>query len=789
MMKIEKRMLNGMLLVFFLMAGNIIIAQNPESNHGNKFEQIDNLMWPPNNYRGADGAPGPDYWQQKVDYKIQCALDTKENKLTGSETITYHNNSPVSLRYLWLQLDENQHAADADNHIFNGSSMRETMSESALTRLENNKYLEKFGCNITKVTSATGSKLKYTINKTMMRVDLPQPLKPGEKYVFNVDWNYYLIDRMNTPSWGRGGFEYFEKDKNYLYTITQWFPRLCVYNDVEGWQNKQFTGRGEFALQFGDYDVKMSLPEDYVVASTGACQNYEVVLNATEKKRLAQAKKSDKPVQIVTLEEAKAVANGARATKNKTWHFKAENVRDFAWGASTKFAWDAQNYTNSEGKDVLCMSYYGKEAYPIYNRYSTKAVAHTLKVYDRYTLPYPYPVAISVEAANGMEYPMISFNPGRAEEDGTYTERAKQACISVVIHEVGHNYYPMIINSDERKWSWMDEGLNTFVQFIAEQEFDNNYKSRRGPAEGAISYMKQDKNRLEPIMTNSDNIIGFGANAYMKPATALNILRETVMGRELFDFAFAEYGRRWAFKHPTPTDFFRTMEEASGVDLDWFWKGWFYGIDAVDVSLDSIKWYKADLVNDPEKKEREWSDVVNTPFDHITKKRNKDAGMEFEVEKDPELVDYYTNYKPWETKDSIISGKTYLYDETFTKEEKEKMFGKKNYYELNFTNVGGLVTPLIIEWTFKDGTKEIDRIPAEVWRKNENNLTKVFVKEKEATGIVLDPYKETADVDMSNNLWPVKELPTRFQVFKKHRPEKRLNPMQKAIKRGDIIKP
>ena len=789
MMKLSKIMLNYLLLLSFLLISNLSFAQNPDSNHGNKFEQIDNLMWPPNTYRGADGAPGPDYWQQKVDYKIDCTLDTKENRLTGKERITYHNNSPNSLRYFWLQLDENQHAADADNHIFNGSRMNETMSEGALTRLENNKYLEKFGVNITKVTSSTGGELKYVINKTMMRVDLPKPLKPGEKFVFNVDWNYYLIDRMNTPSWGRGGFEYFEKDKNYLYTITQWFPRLCVYNDVEGWQNKQFTGRGEFALQFGDYDVKMTLPEDYVVASTGSCQNYSQVLNSTERTRLEQAKKSSSPVQIVTLDEALSVEADTRSTKNKTWHFKAENVRDFAWGASTKFAWDAQNYTNADGEDVLCMSYYGKEAYPIYNRYSTKAVAHTLKVYDRYSLPYPYPVAISVEAANGMEYPMISFNPGRAEEDGTYTERAKQACISVVIHEVGHNYYPMIINSDERKWSWMDEGLNTFVQFIAEQEFDNNYKSRRGPAEGAISYMKQNKNRLEPIMTNSDNIIGFGANAYMKPATALNILRETVMGRELFDFAFAEYGRRWAFKHPTPTDFFRTMEEASGVDLDWFWKGWFYGIDAVDVSLDSIKWYKADLVNDPEKREREWENVVKAPFDHISKKRNKAAGMEFEVDKDAELVDYYTNYQPWNTADSIVKGKTYLYDETFTKEEKEEMFGKKNYYELNFTNVGGLVTPLIIEWTFKDGTKEIDRIPAEVWRKNENNLTKVFVKEKEASGIVLDPYKETADVDMSNNLWPVKELPTRFQVFKKHRPEKQLNPMQKAIKRGDIIKP
>jgi len=789
MMKMSKIIVNVLLLVSFCLTSTLISAQNPESNHGNKFEQIDNLLWPPNTYRGADGAPGPDYWQQKVDYKIECSLDTKENKLTGKETITYHNNSPNSLRYLWLQLDENQHAPDADNHIFNSSSMDETMSEQELIRLENYNYLDKFGVNITKITGATGTKLSYNINKTMMRIDLPKPLKPGEKYVFNIDWNYYLIDRMNTPSWGRGGYEYFEDNGNYIYTVTQWFPRLCVYNDVEGWQNKQFTGRGEFALQFGDYDVKMTLPDDYVIASTGSCQNYAQVLSSEERKRLESAKKSDKPVQIVTLDEALAVEKGTRSTKNKTWHFKAKNVRDFAWGASTKFAWDAQNYRNGAGQDVLCMSYYGKEAYPIYNRYSTKAVAHTLKVYDRYSIPYPYPVAISVEAANGMEYPMISFNPGRAEEDGTYTERAKMACISVVIHEVGHNYYPMIINSDERKWSWMDEGLNTFVQFIAEQEFDNNYKSRRGPAEGAISYMKQNKNRLEPIMTNSDNIIGFGANAYMKPATALNILRETVMGRELFDFAFAEYGRRWAFKHPTPTDFFRTMEEASGVDLDWFWKGWFYGIDAVDVSLDSIKWYKADLVNDPKKEVRERERVVTAPFDHITKKRNKEAQMEFDVDKDPELVDYYTNFKPWETADSIIYSKTYLYDETFTKEEKEEKFGTKNYYELNFTNVGGLVTPLIIEWTFKDGTKQIDRIPAEVWRKNENTLRKVFVKEKEATAIILDPYKETADVDVSNNLWPIKELPTRFQVFKKNRSEKQLNPMQKAIKRGEIIKP
>lgn len=776
---------------FFCMMCTWITAQNPDSNHGNKFEQLDYQMRDPNVYRAADGGPGPEYWQQKVDYKIDCTLDTKANKLTGSEKITYHNQSPTTLRYLWLQLDENQHKADADNHIFNESTMRDLMSGGALERLENYTQLEKYGVNIEKVTGALGQKLDYIINKTMMRVNLPQPLKPGETFVFNVDWNYYLIDRMNTPSWGRGGYEYFEKDGNYLYTMTQWFPRLCVYNDVEGWQNKQFTGRGEFALEFGNYEVKMTLPEDYVVASTGECQNYAQMLSSTEMKRLNEAKQSDKPVQIVTLDEALANEKAKRSTKTKTWHYKAENVRDFAWGASTKFAWDAQNYTNELGQNVLCMSLYGKEAYPIYNKFSTKAIVHTLRVYDRYSIPYPYPVAISIEANNSMEYPMISFNPGRAEEDGTYTERAKKAAISVIIHEVGHNYYPMIINSDERKWSWMDEGLNTFVQYIAEQEWNNNYVSRGGPAHKITDYMRLPKDQLEPIMTNSDNIIRFGPNAYTKPATALNILRETIMGRELFDYAFREYGRRWAFKHPTPTDFFRTMEDASGVDLDWFWRGWFYGIDAVDVSLDSIKWYKVDVENNPEMKEREWSDKMEKPYRDITQIRNKEAGIPFVVDQDEELQDFYTHYKPWTTEDSIVTGKTYLYDETFTQKEKEAQFGKKNYYELHFTNVGGLVTPLILEWTFKDGTKTIDRIPAEVWRKNENNITKVFVKDKEATAIVLDPFRETADIDESNNLWPVKELPTRFQVYKKHRQKEQLNPMQKAVKKGEykVIKP
>jgi len=779
-----KSLLTTLLLSFLFCIQGI---SQERSNHGNKFEQLDQMFSSPNTYRNADGAPGPDYWQQQVDYKIKCSLDVKEQRLNGSETVTYHNNSPSTHRYLWLQLDENEHAANAQKHRQDPSSISPAMSRDELRRLEAWRELEKYGVNILKVTGINGKSLNYMINGTVMRLDLPQPLLPGEQFSFNIDWNYNLINRMNSTSWGRGGYEYFEDHGNYLYTIVQWFPRLCVYSDFEGWQNKQFVGRGEFAVNFGNYEVEITVPADHMVGSTGECQNYSEVLTPVQLKRWEMAQIGTEPLEIVTLDEAKANEKTEVASETKTWIFKAENVRDFAWTASKKFVWDAMPHINADGKKVMCMSYYGKEAYPIYRKYSTKAVEHTLATYSKYTIPYPYPVAISVEAANGMEYPMICFNPGRAEEDGTYTERAKYAAILVIIHEVGHNYFPMIINSDERQWAWFDEGINSFMQFIAEQEFDNNYPSGGGAAHTIIEYMARPKDQLEPIMTNSENIIDYGNNAYSKPAAALNILRETILGRELFDFAFKEYARRWAFKHPTPEDFFRTMEEASGVDLDWFWRGWFYGIDAVDISLDSIKWYKVDLENDPTPRIDSIKQVREKPFEHITKRRYKESGLEFAVDKDPDLVDFYSNYKPWETEDSVTYNERIIADKLFTAEEKKERYGKNNYYELHFSNKGGLVMPVIIEWTFTDGSKEVERIPVDIWRKNEFNFNKVFVKDKEVTAIIIDPYRETADIDESNNNWPVKELPDRFQVFKESKLKEKDNPMQKAKKK--VIRP
>ncbi|MCX8483138.1 MAG: M1 family metallopeptidase, partial [Crocinitomicaceae bacterium] len=560
------------------------IRNNPGSNHGNKFEQLGTILPTPNEYRTASGAPGTKYWQQRADYDIKATLDEKNLMLHGAETITYFNNSPDVLTYIWLQLDENEHSTTKNAGYPDGSALGRGMSPAMLDNLEEAKTDNGLGVNILKITDLLGAKLKYTVNKTMMRVELPTALKPGQKFAFKVDWNYKITDRLTVG--GRGGFEFFPEDGNHLFTMAQWYPRLAVYSDFQGWQHHQFTGRGEFALTFGNYKVAITVPSDHVVMATGACQNYPAVLSPAQLARWNKAQTSTEPVEVVTLEEAKK-AEKTKATTQKTWVFNAENVRDFAFGSSRKFIWDALA-ANVEGKKVMCMSAYGKEAYGLYRPFSSKAVAHTIKSYSKFTIPYPYPVAQSIEASNGMEYPMICFNYGRTEKDGSYTEATKNGMLGVIIHEVGHNFFPMIVNSDERQWSWMDEGLNTYVEYLTEELYDNKFPSRRGPAFAIADYMKLPKDQLEPIMTNSENIIQFGPNAYAKPATGLNILREPIMGRDLFDYSFKEYARRWAFKHPTPADLFRTIEDASAEDLDWCWRGWVYSIDPVDIAIDTV---------------------------------------------------------------------------------------------------------------------------------------------------------------------------------------------------------
>jgi len=767
------------------------IQNNPGSNHGNKFEQLGSIMPTPNEYRTASGAPGPKYWQQRCDYDIKCDLDEKALRLNGSETLTYFNNSPNTLTYLWLQLDENQQSSVNNANYQNSNNLPAQTSPNVLDRMTEAQSDNGNGVKILKITDATGKPLKYTINKTMMRLELPAELKAGQRFIFKIDWNYKITDRVTRG--GRGGYEFFPEDGNYLFTMTQWYPRLCVYSDFQGWQNHQFTGRGEFALTFGNFKVQMTVPADHVVGSTGECLNYAANMSPAQQARWQKAQTSKEPVEIVTLAEAKT-AEKEKSTKTKTWIYKADNVRDFAWTSSRKFVWDAMPVT-IEGKKIMCMSFYGKEAYNLYRKFSTKAVAHTIRTYSKFTIPYPYPVAQSVEASNGMEYPMICFNYGRTEKDGTYGEAVKYGMLGVVIHEVGHNFFPMIINSDERQWSWMDEGLNSFVEYLTEELWDPKFPVRgKGPAWAIVDYMKLPKDQLEPIMSNSENIVGFGPNAYTKPATGLNILRETIMGRELFDYAFKEYAKRWAFKHPEPADFFRTLEDASGEDLDWFWRGWFYGTDACDISLDSVKFSKPDLAaTPPEMKERVIKRSLDKPmtsaFDDVSKIRNReDKNITFATDADTSLHDFYWRYsrglEPYDSTQYEIripaGGPEALDAATKAKYE------NSNLYELTFSNKGGLVMPIIIEWTYKDGTKEIDRIPAQVWRLNETKVVKTFVKTKEVASIKLDPNRETADINPSNNSWNTVPEPSRFTIFKQRQGNVRgqgpagPNPMQKA---------
>ena len=757
-----------------------LLAQNVNTT---KFKQLGEELPTPNVYRTASGAPGHQYFQQQADYDMEITLDDQTQRIYGKETITYTNNSPDELRYLWVQLDQNMRAKNSTTQEINTAgifSQRGNTAQTAFNQLKKNQFYDfDGGFKIDYVQSTGGTNLRYTVNNTMMRVDLPTPLGKGQKFSFNIKWWFNVNDRMDIG--GRSGYEYFEEEDNYLYTIAQFFPRMAVYDDIVGWQNKQFLGQGEFTLPFGDYKVSITVPSDHVVASTGELTNESRVLTSSQRARLAKAKKSyQDPVIIVTQAEAEAAEIKKNST-TKTWIFEAENVRDFAFASSRKFIWDAMA-VNINGKTTMAMSYYPKEGNPLWEQYSTRVVAHTLEVYSKFTIDYPYHKAISVHTKwIGMEYPMICFNGGRPESDGTYSEGTKYGMIGVIIHEVGHNFFPMIINSDERQWTWMDEGLNTFVQYLTEQEWDHDYPSRRGPAHKIVPYMSGPKDRMVPIMTNSESILQFGNNAYSKPATALNILRETVMGRELFDYAFKEYSRRWAFKHPSPADFFRTMEDASAVDLDWFWRGWFYTTDHVDIAMTDVKWYQMSSKN-PDVENPIKEDQFLKADAHVGKSRN--SVIRTVVDEVPASRDFYNAYNQFDVSDADRE-EYQQYRSRLSPDEAAMLDAGYHFYGISFENKGGLLMPLVLRFTLEDGTQEIKRVPVEVWVKHEESFTKWFNFSQPVVQITLDPFLEMADTDRRNNYWPAQVEPSKFDVYSKNATSRwqrngQSNPMREA---------
>lgn len=728
-----------------------------------KFRQLnDDKFRSPNIYRTASGAPGHAYWQQEADYEIEVALDDENQSITAQSTITYTNNSPDTLRYLWVQLDQNRFKKDS---IGPQSQASGDLDRVSFSRMESMLTQEEFpaGYELTEISNEDGEPLAHYVNDTMLRLDLDEPLKSGESVTFNINWQFNIIEAEVLG--GRGGYEYFEDDGNYLYEMAQWFPRMAAYYDAEGWQNKQFIGNGEFALEFGDYRVEITVPADHIVASTGVLQNPDEVLTSTQRERLEKARNSDKPVKIVTEEEA--LENQKESTSNtKTWIFEADKVRDFAWASSRKFIWDAQGYKKND-TNVLAMSYYPEEGNPLWERYSTASIIHTIEHYNDYSFDYPYPVAISVNGpVGGMEYPMITFNGPRPyvdEDSGEkyYSKRTKYGLISVIIHEIGHIYFPMVVNSDERQWTWMDEGINTYLQFLAEQKWEKDYPSWRGEPRNITSYMAS-SNQM-PIMTNSESILQFGNNAYGKPATALNILRETIVGRELFDFAFRQYAQRWKFKRPTPEDLFRTIEDASGVDLDWFWRGWFYSTDHVDIALEQVNQLTINT-QDPEI-EKAWQEQQeNAEPESLTTQRNADVN--YKIHQQPDLTDFYNENDDY-TVTNADRNKYQELIEGLNEEQREMLKNGSNFYVLDFVNKGGLVMPILLDLQFEDGSKEHVRIPAEVWRRSPEKVSKLLIRDKTLTQVVVDPNWETADVDTSNNYWPARAVPSRIELFKR----------------------
>ncbi|MEO1483272.1 MAG: M1 family metallopeptidase [Myxococcota bacterium] len=750
-------------LPFVILA--LLLASSAQAE--DKFRQLEEILPTPDELRLGSGVPGPAYWQQRVDYSIDVTLDEKKHRVTGSEKIRYGNRSPHVLPYLWVQLDNNIAARGSDKQL---TELAPGFDKFAFSRLARELEYEKFdgGIKLTKVVDAAGKELPYTVVGTMMRIDLPAPLQPKGEFSFQIDWSYTVNDLKKFNM--RTGYEEL-RDGNDLFSIAHWYPRMAAYTDVNGWQNKQFIGSGEFTLEFGDFDVRITVPKDHVVAATGTLQNPDDVLTDTQKRRLEQAETAKNPVMIITEDEATA-AGKKRAKGTRTWTFRAENVRDFAWASSRSLMWDAIRY-KKDGNNVLAMSYWPPEGEPLWSRYSTRAVVHTIDVYSRHTFAYPYPVAISVNSiVGGMEYPMICFNAPRPFEDKTYygpTDReitnsfrhSKYGLISVIIHEVGHNFFPMIVNSDERQWTWMDEGLNTFLQFLAEQEWEEDYPSRRGMPEKIVDYMTSEDQ--VPIMTNSESILQFGNNAYGKPATALNILRETVMGRELFDFAFKHYSQSWKFRRPMPADFFRAMEDASAVDLDWFWRGWFYSTDHVDIAIAEVKEFILDSSN-PDRDKAALKKERDSKTPTITEQRN--ARVRRLVDRYPDLKDFYNSYDPLDvTKQDREAFKKML--ETLTPQERGLLGTARHFYVVRFENQGGVPMPIPLEITYEDGSTEFMRIPAEIWRKNTKDAKKLFMRFKRIASLHFDPNRETADADMDDNQWPPQIQPSRFKLYKK----------------------
>jgi Peptidase family M1 domain len=531
------------------------------------------MNWPtPNAYRSADGRPGPRYWQQRADYDIKASLDTAESEVTGTETITYTNNSPEDLTHLWLQLDQN---------LFKDGSRGNYEYDSPRVRWRG--AFRNGGDELSSVVvmqNGVKEQAHFTIDDTRMLIDLANPLPAGGgKVQIRISWSFFV------PKYGSDRMGRFESAGGTVYEIAQWYPRMYVFDDVHGWNPLPYLGEGEFYLEYGNFNVEITVPRDYLVVGTGVLQNPGQVLTATERERLEKARKSDETVHVVAEDEVGKAETRPAGKGDLTWKFHADSVRDFSWAASKSFIWDASHWD-----DVLLMAVYPEEGIGSDAGSGTEGwedavqmMRHTFKYYSTNYFHFPYPTAVNVAGiVGGMEYPMIVFCSVRARGQSLY---------SVTDHEFGHGWFPMVVGSDERRHAWMDEGFNTFINYYSNKDFygDSAVQSRSMQADTIARWMQTSWND-QPIDTRADQVLpsNLGFLEYRKPGFGLRLLREFVIGPERFDPAFRAYISRWAFKHPQPSDFFRTIEDYTGEDLSWFWHGWFYTTHVLDQGIDSV---------------------------------------------------------------------------------------------------------------------------------------------------------------------------------------------------------
>jgi len=562
-------------LFTFSQKTNITTQYNPQETFVQNFYTTNG-----NEFRSANGGPGYKYWQNRADYTLHATIDTVKNELSCSEIIHYTNNSPDSLRSLWLQLDQNTYRKDARSNFYSSFGARVHTDgfqfETVMIEL-NGKTL----------------KADYIINDTRMQIRLPMELSPKTK--IDISINYYY----NIPVFG-GRTDYLTTRNGKIYEIAQWYPRMCVYDDLEGWSTLPFLGSGEFYCEYGDFDYTVTVPNDMVVAGSGELQNEKEVLSEQQIQRLILAKKSDQSVIIRTVNEVNQIAAHRISNGVKTWHFKMYNTRDVAFGASKAYVWDAAKVNLPGGKTSLAMSVYpvesaGENSWGRATEYLKKSIEY----FSEKWFVYPWPVAINeAGTAGGMEYPGIVFDGFQDKAGELYW---------VTAHEIGHNWFPMIVGSDERRYGWMDEGFNTFIDIYAADNFnkgeyapkrDGEYAPGKGNPSDEIIPLLEDA-LAPPMMSRADAIPEKYRHpvVYFKPALGLVLLREVILGADRFDYAFKKYIERWAYKHPAPDDFFRMMDNESGEDLTWFWREWFYNNWQLDMAVQSVSYKNDDYKN------------------------------------------------------------------------------------------------------------------------------------------------------------------------------------------------